>query len=80
MTTQTSTEPAAVLNEIRDRYEDIAHGPAYVEDIRASAEDVPRLLAALDEVLKLADKDGTTGVPPVRLHEAISRALSGGAA
>jgi len=44
--------------------------------IAAIADDAPRLLAALDEVLKLADRGGT-GVPPVRIRKAISRALLG---
>jgi len=46
---------ASTLAETRDRYEDIAHGSAYVDDIRASADDVPRLLAAVEAALEKAD-------------------------
>ena len=81
--TTTETKPdelTAALNEIRERgYENGARGAHCARLSDDAARDVPRLLAALDEVLKLADKGGT-GVPPVRICEAISRALSGGAA
>jgi len=64
----------AALDEIRKRWASI-DGPFRERWLRAQ-QDVPRLLAALDEVLKLADKGGT-GVPPVRIRKAISRALLG---
>ena len=35
------------------------------------------LLAALEAVLKLADPEKETGVPPVRIREAITTALQG---
>ena len=84
----------AALNEIRERYEDIAHGPAYVDDIRASADDVPVLLAAVEAVLERhRDEDGICDecldfeygdVYPVRWPcptvQAITTALSGGTA
>jgi hypothetical protein len=49
---------------------------ADTSEIRESAADVPCLLAAVEAVLKLAD-DGGTGVPPVRIREAITRELTG---
>jgi hypothetical protein len=44
-------DPSTVLAAIRGRQRYI-DGPAYVEDIRASADDVLRLLAAVEAVLK----------------------------
>jgi len=71
---------AAALGEIRERHaiidEPCGDLAVVVGRFKHSTDDVPRLLAALDEVLKLADKGGT-GVPPARIRKAISRALLG---
>ena len=72
-----TTDLTAALHEIRERgYENGAYGTRCARLSDTAAIDVPRLLAALDAVLKLADKGGT-GVPPVRIRKAISRALLG---
>ena len=38
---------------------------------------VPSLVAAVEAVLKLADPEKSTGVPPVRIRKAITAALTG---
>ena len=43
----------------------------------AAAADVPLLLAAIEAALKLADPAKSTGVPPVRIREAITTELTG---
>jgi len=48
----TDADPSAILAGIRARHLYI-DGPAYVEDIRASADDVPLLLAAVGAALEL---------------------------
>ena len=87
--TQASDELTAALDEIRANHEAANAFGAVAGD------PVPRLLAALDEVLKLADQLPPQGPPSSALEEdrmwvrqecadmireAISRALSGGAA
>ena len=42
-----------------------------------ASDPVPRLLAALEAVLKLADPEKSTGVPPIRINWAITAALAG---
>ena len=59
---------SATLAEIRDRNID-----TYAD---GSTSDIPRLVAALEAVLKLADKP-STGIPPVRIRAAITAALTG---
>lgn len=94
MTTQTSNEPAAaLLGKIRERAEVFRDAGLPETPLAAfrSARDVPRLLLALDEVLNLTEPGDEVHYsdpehPLVRvircdeIREAISRALSGGAA
>jgi len=79
----------AALTGVRARYLDIAHGPAYTEDIRASADDVPLLLAAIDAALNLADDASLMSIDaagaacawdldPAMIREAITRELAKG--
>jgi hypothetical protein len=82
--TQASDELTAALDEIRASHRQHVSINFPEPGICVSRDgswpcNAGRLLVALDEVLKLADKGGT-GVPPVRIREAISRALLGGAA
>lgn len=83
-------DPTAALEEIRERYEYL--GPLYQNPhfmLDAVVQDVPRLLAAVEAVLELAeppdpdkleyDLDGPIGfeISKAKVREAISRELTG---
>ena len=69
---------ASTLAGIRERgYRNGATGAECARLSDAAAEDIPRLLKALEAVLELADPEKSTGVPPVRIRKAITAALTG---
>jgi hypothetical protein len=80
---------ASTLDEVRGRYAHGAKITATGRDVCASADDVPRLAAAVEAVLKVADEweqdryKGTSTLEWIhqrcaeRLREAVTRELTG---
>ena len=67
---------SATLSGIRERYDEAAEGLSPEARKYLECADVPPLLAAIEAVLALANKE-STGIPPVCIREAITTALTG---
>lgn len=72
MTDTPDSDPAAILAAIRER----ATTASTYDTWHLVGRDVSRLLKAVEAALKLA-KQESTGIPPARIREAITAALTG---